>query len=549
MRGGPADLPVVKRDPHPEWIIVHKECCHTRELRPPRHRALEKLEVGVDSGGCLRQKTWARLGYVPLEEQAPVTYVNPCLRSVESCLRNRVLMAVPPVEDWVGPMMRRQLNKLFKLFPAHALTPMTHQQVIDRCKTAKKRVNYTRADENMKHMTVRQKIDTAKRWSRVHGFIKDEGYYGKTADEVDPRAIQRRDYEYILSLLCWTKPIEGMLSKVVDPKASSQTPVFMKGLNPVQVGNHIHTKFLGMQERGRVVVLGLDVSRFDGHVQKVHLQEEHNFDRKFYKQHPDYGFLKALLDAQLVNKGKMNERQLQEARYVVDGGRMSGDPNTGKGNAEIMYSLVMGFLKTYGVTVYDNANMGDDHLLFLLWDDWERLMDKFTPFFFSCGMTLKVESVAETMEDIVFCQQRPVLAKRVGGEYEYRMVRDFRKVMCVKTVKYRNAPGPLVQTIAMCESNLNNGISLIEDYFLVMRQLYPAARPLGRAAELETFGYRMSLMSDDMFEEDHRTVVSFCQAFGITTLQYQLSRCRIAEWPRKPLTQKRSMPYGLSFPV
>jgi len=233
-------------------------------------------------------------------------------------------------------------------------------------------------------------------------FLKDDKYH--EWKRVVPRCIQYRSKRYCLPLASYLTPIEHYMCSIVD---ESGTPIFAKSRNYHQRGDDIKAK---MDYFHDPIVVSLDHSKFDAHVNMQLLDVEH----WFYKSCCRSPELAQLLHWQRINHGMTKNG----TRYITRATRMSGDQNTGIGNSIINFAMtkaLFGHLKTcYYID-------GDDYLLFVDKKDAKYIKPELYGQF---GMETKLEAVTSTIEHIDFCQTRPVF-NGVG----YTMVRNPKRML------------------------------------------------------------------------------------------------------------------------
>lgn len=270
--------------------------------------------------------------------------------------------------------------------------PVSDSVIIDRA-TPRKRKLLEQAK-----ISLQQKPFTNKD-GRVRMFLKDDKYHVMKVGA--PRCIQYRSKRYCLPLACYLHPIEKKLLTWVD---ASGTVVFAKGRNLVERGRDIEQKFNYFK---RPVVTSLDHSKFDAHVNSELLKFEHTF----YKScNSDKDFAR-LLKMQELNIGTTKNGTKYRTPYT----RMSGDQNTGCGNSLINYAMTRAILESLSIKhcLYID---GDDFLIFTEKED-SHLIDP--GLYKQFGMDTKLDGQANMMEDIEFCQTKPVF-----NGVSYTMVRN-----------------------------------------------------------------------------------------------------------------------------
>jgi hypothetical protein len=312
-------------------------------------------------------------------------------------------------------------------------------------------------------------------------FVKHEKLNGSKKTNPDPRAIQFRNVKYCVALGKYLKPMEHLLYRLRGSGKNSVLPpsrVIGKGLSSVGRAQLLVSK-LAMFEKP--VVLSLDGSRFDLHVARELLQIEHlvyttmNGSRK----------LRQLLAWQLDNKGKSDGG----IKYKCRGRRMSGDMNTALGNCLLMIIMVATFMRG---KKYDMLDDGDDCLLIIESSDLEWVLANVTEAFLEYGMEVKIENIAHSLEEIEWCQCRPI---RLGGG-RVRFVRDYNKVLstALSGTKYfmstEGSRRKLVNTIGMSELILNLGVPVLQEYAIALMR-NAATGEAYELNELESYFHRL----------------------------------------------------------
>lgn len=182
-----------------------------------------------------------------------------------------------------------------------------------------------------------------------------------------------------------------------------------KGLNLNGVARVLRGKF---DKFANPVVLGLDATKFDAHVSSEALRFEHGLYTTMCRDEQ----LGKLLSWQIANKGKSFLPD-GKVKYFRDGGRMSGDMNTGLGNCVLMCAMVFGYAASVGVAI-ELANNGDDCVIFMEEGDLPTFVAGVDGYFASLGFRLTSEDPVYIFERLEFCQMHPVF---VDGDW--RMVR------------------------------------------------------------------------------------------------------------------------------
>ncbi|AZT88670.1 RNA-dependent RNA polymerase [Trichoderma harzianum ambiguivirus 1] len=285
-----------------------------------------------------------------------------------------------------------------------------------------------------------EKINLVKKWSK-------------------PRMIYPRDPRYNISLARYLKPFEHFLwSKLTAERLGlrgGKGRLVAKGLNPSQRGQLIAKKFNNITD---CVVMEIDGSAFEAHVGPATLEQEHGVYLAAYRGDKR---LRALLNCQKRLFGRLS----CGARFSRDGGRASGDFNTGMGNS--LVTLGVGLDLAENFECLDMLIDGDNALLFFAKKDMARLVAMvYDHGLQCCGQEMTLENPVEEIEKIRFGQSAPVLFP--GG---YKMVRDPFKVMSGATASHRWLREPSFRReyltgVALCELSVNVGVPLLQEFSL-----------------------------------------------------------------------------------
>lgn len=301
-------------------------------------------------------------------------------------------------------------------------------------------------------------------------FVKPERFDGHAKHNPDPRAIQFRSSVFCVALAQYLQPIEhhiyefDIFSAGVPPSRN-----IAKGLNSSQRAELLRKKLSHFR---RPVVLSLDASRFDKHVAVEHLQAEHHVYRSANK---DWLFWE-LLRRQYRNRVKTN----LGLEYIVVGRRMSGDMNTAVGNCLIMLMMVKSFCRSTTILRWDTLDDGDDCLLIIEDEDLDRVLSSVHQYFLEFGMVMKVESVARSLFEVVFCQSSVV----EYADARFKFVRDYKAVISKSLCGVRHWQDPnyrikVLRAIGLCELVLNLGVPVLQSFACCV------LRNVGRPSDIE----------------------------------------------------------------
>jgi len=279
-----------------------------------------------------------------------------------------------------------------------SFTPVSYETVIRHAKGGKKRL----LEQAMESLTI-EPLNA--RDGKVRMFLKDDKSH--EAKYSTPRCIQYRSKRYCLPLAAYLIPLESYVYSWLD---EAETPIFAKCRNLTQRGEDIDTKMSYFHDP---VAISLDHSKFDSHVNIELLRVEHWFYSKCFNDDPR---LKFLLGLQLTCHGSTKNG----TRYRTIGTRMSGDQNTGLGNSIINYVMTLAMKKSLNVPMLMYID-GDDFIIFVERSNGHLISPSWYEQF---GMVTKVDNTTSIIEEIEFCQSRPVY-NGVG----YTMVRNPQRML------------------------------------------------------------------------------------------------------------------------
>lgn len=291
---------------------------------------------------------------------------------------------------------------------------------------------------------------------KLRAFLKAEK---KKPDSLaKPRMIFPRSPRYNLELASWLKPFEHWLwgnlkSRVVSGTGNSR--VVAKGLNQRQRANLIVRKMRTVPD---CVVFEVDGRAFEAHVDVWQLLQEHSVYESAY---PGDSGLKKTLNKQLRNFGVTSNG----VRFSREGGRASGDFNTGMGNTLVMLAVVMGVMSQVGHVKWDTLVDGDNALIFVGGADATRVYDEFASHALRIsGHEMVLERPTRVVEEVRFGQSAPVFVK--GG---WQMVRDWTKVVSQASsshhhLREKRFASEFLRGVASCEAFLASGVPLLWAY-------------------------------------------------------------------------------------
>lgn len=343
----------------------------------------------------------------------------------------------------------------------------------------------------------------------IRAFVKAEKVkYGKFQK---PRMIYPRSPRYNLQLASWLKPFEHWLwgnLKSVGNRGVPKTRVVGKGLNGYQRAGLIRRK---MRQLPGCVVFEVDGKAFEAHVDRWQLCQEHSVYETAY---PCDGGLKRLLSHQLRLRGVTAGGVL----FDRDGGRASGDFNTGMGNTLIMLAVVDAVLRGMGLPMFDSLVDGDNSLVFIRGSDSVRVMRDFAGDALRCsGHEMVLERETSVLEEVRFGQSAPVQTAR-----GVTMVRDWVKVVSQGTSSHTNMLEPAfakvyLYGVSLCELSLARGVPILWAWANALR-IATASRkvPVPHLLQYQVLGVDLDGVGSVVAEAP--SVVareSFARAFGV----------------------------------
>jgi len=446
----------------------------------------------------------------PLPELHNIFAHGNCICNQYVSAIGRVLGEVPECDAEGVAWLRRVAGTVCRRLPRD-VEPMAYRAFVETY-SGMRRLRYEKAVKSLEEdgpVTVRD--------SYVEAFCKFEKLPIEAKKSPDPRMIQARQPRYGAALGIYTKPIEHTLYHMLrSPRGHRQIG---KGLDSVARAELLVAK---MSEFGDPLVLSIDASRFDKHVGKSALRVEHSVYCHMCRD-PE---LRRLLNMQLVNKC----RSRQGIRYLCPGGRMSGDMNTALGNCLLMYLYTVAALTQCGYSdrEYELLVDGDDTLI-ILSEVRSAQLAGLSEKFYKMGQEIKLENRATQIEQVVWCQSRPVKT-----ELGWRFVRDWRNVLSRTTAGghhwlYNNLRADMCHTIGICYQAEMSGVPILSAYAQKLTSL--GTKML---KDWETMGVAMKYNLErklDRASVNDEARYSFYQAFGtLPAYQRELERWILEDW-------------------
>lgn len=376
-------------------------------------------------------------------------------------------------------------------------TPVMGHEEFVMLYDGRKRAIYEKAMKKLKYR------DLCAKDAHVRAFVKDEKFDISLKPNQCPRLIQPRSTMYNIELGCFIRPMERVIYKEIN--RLFEHDVVMKGLNSEQRAQAFRQHWEHFSDP---VAIGIDAKRMDQHTSRSALEMEH----KVYLWHtPAYhrDKLAKLLRYQLFTLGTcyVDDGWI---KYMIPGGRCSGDMNTSLGNTLIMCLLTYDFLTALGID-YRFCNDGDDGVIIVERESLQKLSD-LTDYFKQFGYDMQVEPEVEVFEKIEFCQSQPVL-----GPHGWIMCRKpsvvlKRDAFTTKSMDQVGQWNYYRGAVASCGLASMSGMPVLQEFYSMLGRGTEMKRPsilnsgLERHAKGMEYGYT---------EVPSHTRVSFYKAFGI----------------------------------
>lgn len=442
-----------------------------------------------------------------------VTYTHKnCSHNEEVAIRNRVIGDVPqPTKEGLS-MLEAEARKIGQKIPK--TSQMTHESFVNTY-TGKRRQRYQHAVDDLAVRPLELPRD-----ARISAFVKSEKFSSAGKKNPDPRLIQARNARYNTSVGIYLKPIEHHLYRLKSERTG--LPLLAKGLCPKRRGEVIAQIWETFDEP---VAVSFDGHRWDQHVAKEVLEIEH----LVYLMSNNCSVFAKLLKAQLVNIC----RTQCGFWYKVLGGRMSGDMNTALGNCLLMIIMCFAYLNSLQIK-FEVLDDGDDVLVFFERRHLKKVIETCHAAFLSFGQEVKVENIAFKLEDIIFCQARPV---RIGDSWV--MVADWRKIISQSTCGTRFWHEPktrvdMAYSVGQCLLALYPGVPLIQTYAQQLcsfgGKMNPAIHDTDWMWKVKPTGTRRLLgtLCPEPITAASRD--SFHKAYGVDALEQMLLEDMIRKW-------------------
>lgn len=360
-------------------------------------------------------------------------------------------------------------------------------------------------------------VEAFLKWEKINSTPSTKSWSERVCRVISPRSPVYRLLlgSYLLGIE--KKVIEGVDRVLAGyrPPGWHPLPTVLKGLDTFEMARVVKEKF---DRFNNPVVVMTDATRWDQHVSKPQLRWEHRQYLKFFAHTKQKEFLRKLLNAQLDNKCKGKARG-GEVEYEVEGTRMSGDINTSMGNCLLMVANMVSVLDLMAIDDFELGNNGDDTFIIMEAPVYNARFknDVFTKLWRDVGFNMKLEGVAYILEQISFCQTRPVY-----DGLKYRMVREIEPVLTKDCISLKPLQNPKMRAAYLW--NISAGGLALTHGIPVMQSFYEAFK---RGALRYTNNKRMLNKYNTYFNED-RFNYNYLVADNTTTVSPVDSDARVS---------------------
>lgn len=388
--------------------------------------------------------------------------------------------------------------------------------------TGRKRTIYQNALSSLQIKPLEKSDWQTSIFGKIENIIKS----GKDVESIIQRVIQGQSARYNVELACFIKPMEHQLYRAIDKMfiartgASDKEITVLKGLNCEQVANQIKMK------HGRFadpVCIPIDAKKYDACTSNEIQEIEHSMYGMFFNCREDREKLAFLLSKQLIVKGR-GRCYDGTVKYKMKHIRMSGCMNTGSGNCSTMCYMIYEYMDILEIADYAVGNNGDDAFIIVERYNVKKVVDNLYDQFKKFGYIMEIGELAYDMEEIDFCQTRPVF----DGS-SWRMVRDPRNSCTKDTISihpFNSVKDYCAYTDSIGTGGLSatGGIPMLQEYYTAMIRLSQSNLPKGydlskRRIEqtqlINGFYYMRRGMNKKYSLVTDQARISFWKAFGV----------------------------------
>lgn len=357
----------------------------------------------------------------------------------------KLVPAPQPVAGCFAQLTKFRKLLGYRLGPHSRVSPQKFAEFY----TGRRRTIYDQAVESLATRRVER------RDSFLKTFVKAEKINLNRKTDPAPRVIQPRNVRYNVEVGRFLRPLEHHMYRAVDDIFGA--PTIIKGYTVEQIGEIVQNAWNQFESP---VAIGFDMKRFDQHVSAQALKWEHSVYLDAF--HNDE-YLRELLSWQIDNRGTAFASN-GIIKYKKQGCRMSGDMNTAMGNCLISCAIVYAFLQKHSLKAR-LMNNGDDCVLIFDRQQADLVGLKMADHWLEFGFQCILEAPSTIIEEIEFCQMRPVL---VGDKYI--MVRDPKVTLAKDSYSIGawnsiNHAKKWVNAVGQCGISLTGGIPVVQAYY------------------------------------------------------------------------------------
>jgi hypothetical protein len=265
----------------------------------------------------------------------------------------------------------------------------------------------------------------------------------------------------IAALRRYFVPVESVLHRTKGRGSmgfATETRVYSKGLNLTQVGNLIARKMAAFKSP---VAVTFDESRCEAHSnEEMYAVLDQVLQWFFGGEFP----------SELLEWGMNPICRTDDFEFAAANTLLSGWPHTSLIACITCMAKALMFLRDVGVAKFDILDNGDDIIIFVEEKDFGLLYLAPTAYL-RYGAELKLENVARSPEQVVFCQCRPV--EYMPGKW--KMSADPRKMfstctfMAVPRMKANEQARQLMMR-ALGDLVLNSGMPILQELALYLKR-------------------------------------------------------------------------------
>lgn len=428
----------------------------------------QDVSVDVRSHGSCKNHFYYKLFDIDRSYELPTwTFYNKCPCNELDAILRRHCVTLPINRN--NPVYRRFIA-ITKDFAEHinktksGYKMLTISEVMMNTRQ-KLRKRYRKAYDNL-FLGTKNIFDNI---AKLETFIKWEKMDTVKVEERKPaRLIQHRSYEYLYLLKATMLPLKHMLYECEEEfMGQSVASIFGSGLDSEGLADVIREHFDHFSD---TIALCFDHSKWDGHYSLDLMDVIHPL---WIKLSDRSSLLRLLLRSQRYNRGQTQHG----LKYRSVGTRASGEWSTSLENSVCNFLLLK--------TVFPNSRVcvnGDDSIVFVRREVYEKCdFTQITEYFRDLGQETKLDAVAFEIEQISFCQCKPIC---INGKY--RMVRDPIRTISRSSYTGLNVENCLDRYLAglgLCELAANPGVPILQEFALKLIERSNFASPTTAARQ------------------------------------------------------------------